>query len=692
MSFESHHSGSSSTGVLASSNSYLDGVPFKIGLKFRPPPRLLCLDEIKNRPKCQALNEEYFFETEEAVLAWAQARAKAREEQKKQAQSEPVDRNVNGVDSDSDDSSSTEDVLDFHVVNSAALGNNQSTCSPAVAPKEPSSQPQPVAAAMSADILTPVPITSASVKPPSSDRQVVGLDLALFEKEEDLFDNIDRQMINEMEELKTVLQPPPPPPPPSSSGDVNFSCNSNVDDGVNNAVEAVTGIPCPSKRRGDQCNGVTDSDCDKDPCAALPVTTKPVPAVRKSKLPPNVFPAEGDYVELRKDFSSSSVFFSKSNSQDGGSDVVDNSVVAEILSNKQPKPYSDDAVEHRQNTGVATGNMKEGNPSVQQNSCSYDDVDGAGVLGGKLPLHMANSGVFKPVLPPIQPTLPPIQPAPPPKPARPAPPPPEPVNVKTAKRHSLVDFLPPKKPTQPVIASDVAKHSVSQSDGNPVLPARFSYVGPSSPASNIIGNKYSRYSEGFTSSSNSDRDSSSPARSNSSNSDHVHSSPSKQVGSGLTISVTPPPRPSSQQSWNPYKPLPSPGVGSRESSSSDLCNPTEFDPYSALSADEQKFVDNLTAMGFSRPLVGRAVVKLGTNEREVLDYLDNVDKMSEKGFSPVLSESALQLFDNNSKKAEEYLTLYTQFQELGFGGEKIKEALVKENLDRDKALDILTSY
>ena len=481
------------------------------------------------------------FETEEGVLAWAEARAKAQEEQKKQIESKQLNTNVNNSDTDS----STEDNCDV-LVNSTKLGENQTSASPVAHLDEPKAQSQPVAAAMSADILKPVPITSSKIKPPHVNSQV--LDLALFEKEEDLFDNIDRQMINEMEELKTVLQPL------QSSNDANFSCNSNVDENQNNDAEALTGVSHTNDNSSDQCNGVADLNCDKDSSVPRPVepeqdivesdtvavepqpvAVKPIPAVRKSKLPPKVICAEGDYVELRKDFSSSSVFFSKVGTQTD-SKGVNNSVVANALSNKQSITYSEDIGVHKANM-----NNIKGTNSIQKDSSS--DLDGGSVLGGNLPPHMANSGVFKPVLPPIQSTLPPIQPAPPPKPARPAPPPPYSVSAKTAKKDSLVESLPPIKPTQQIVSSDIGKHSASEE--KPVASARFSYIGSSTPAVGME-NKYSRYSGSFTS-SDGERDSSSPARSSSSNSDITHSSPSKQVNSRVPVSMTPPPRPSSEQ-------------------------------------------------------------------------------------------------------------------------------------------------
>ena len=101
------------------------------------------------------------------------------------------------------------------------------------------------------------------------------------------------------------------------------------------------------------------------------------------------------------------------------------------------------------------------------------------------------------------------------------------------------------------------------------------------------------------------------------------------------------------QPWNPYKPLPPTPVSElRSSSSSTESLPTdqqqspspripsttstttncvaaapatqpEVDPYHSLSSDGKTFVNNLTAMGFSRSRASRAVEKFGPDEREV---------------------------------------------------------------------------
>ncbi|KAJ8303911.1 hypothetical protein KUTeg_017494 [Tegillarca granosa] len=149
-------------------------------------------------------------------------------------------------------------------------------------------------------------------------------------------------------------------------------------------------------------------------------------------------------------------------------------------------------------------------------------------------------------------------------------------------------------------------------------------------------------------------------------------------------------------SWNRYSPLPptpsafSPLSPGSSSSSGDLTSPSEIDPYTLLSKEAQKSVDGLVDMGFSRPRAARAMQKLG-QDKEVIEHLCLVNKLSEEGYDPYQSELALLLFENDSQKARTYLDLSKQFQELGFSRDRIKEALISNDMDRDKALDFLTT-
>eukprot|EP00105_Crassostrea_gigas_P011378 XP_011427005.1 PREDICTED: probable histone-lysine N-methyltransferase set-2 isoform X2 [Crassostrea gigas] len=168
----------------------------------------------------------------------------------------------------------------------------------------------------------------------------------------------------------------------------------------------------------------------------------------------------------------------------------------------------------------------------------------------------------------------------------------------------------------------------------------------------------------------------------------------------LPLTISPPPRPSSKQSWNRYSPLPQPAqsgftTGSPSSlSSGSLTEPKTVvppDPYSNLPADSRRVVDSVASMGFPKAQAARAVEKLGADQKEVIDYLCVVGKLTDKGHNSLLVEETLALFKNNSEKSERFLALFKQFQELGFSDLRIKEELVKNDLDSDKTLDSLTA-
>ncbi|XP_048734685.2 ubiquitin-associated protein 1-like isoform X2 [Ostrea edulis] len=166
----------------------------------------------------------------------------------------------------------------------------------------------------------------------------------------------------------------------------------------------------------------------------------------------------------------------------------------------------------------------------------------------------------------------------------------------------------------------------------------------------------------------------------------------------LPLTISPPPRPSSKQSWNRYSPLPQPGFGtgslsslSSASSITDVKTVIDVDPYDKLPPESKRVVDSVVGMGFPKPRTARAVETLGADEKEVIDYLCVVGKLIDKGHEAYRVEEALNLFKNNQEKSERFLALFKQFQELGFSDLRIKAELVKNDLDSDKTLDSLTA-
>jgi hypothetical protein len=128
--------------------------------------------------------------------------------------------------------------------------------------------------------------------------------------------------------------------------------------------------------------------------------------------------------------------------------------------------------------------------------------------------------------------------------------------------------------------------------------------------------------------------------------------------------------------------LPVPGL-----CSTSLAEPSNI--YLSLSLEAKHFVDSISTMGFDKLDIARAVSKLGTDEKLVLDHLCQLAQLKEKGHESYEAAMALFLFDSCTEKAEIYLKLSKNFMELGFSRESIKDALISSNLDEDKSLDLL---
>ncbi|GFR80496.1 ubiquitin-associated protein 1 [Elysia marginata] len=210
---------------LGSSYSALDGVPFKIGRAFRRPEPV-SPPQLSRTKTASVSSQEYTFEVEEAVLTWAKAcdeavqkaaeqqaqRLKQNENHKTETeQSQTTTKeNGDGISCHADpDEISVYDVPRY-LVPQKKNGDNQ--VKPLLPPKVSSLSTKPVPSA--GTVLTPVPIKpnvpSSTDKRKSSTagpNSKVGseLDLAMFEAEVDPFDNLELQALDDMEELKVVL-------------------------------------------------------------------------------------------------------------------------------------------------------------------------------------------------------------------------------------------------------------------------------------------------------------------------------------------------------------------------------------------------------------------------------------------------------------------------------------------------------
>ncbi|CAI9731047.1 Hypothetical predicted protein [Octopus vulgaris] len=171
----------SSRGIygLASANSALDGIPFRIGTTFKVPNKVSIPKELLRRRNRSALADEYFFHTEEGVILWA----KAQQQMKKNREAT---------------------LKEYH----AQKKNAQSRLKNPV-PMPLASEGVYVNIHMADKILTPTPIKPSvnafhTDNPTSSTKSQI--DVTQFEQEDDPFENVERQVINEFEELNQVFQ------------------------------------------------------------------------------------------------------------------------------------------------------------------------------------------------------------------------------------------------------------------------------------------------------------------------------------------------------------------------------------------------------------------------------------------------------------------------------------------------------
>lgn len=200
---------------------YLDGVPVKIGEQFRPPRRVVLPVNFIQRNPSEALSEDYNFSVERQVVEWAEKQRNAKEAKAK-AHVENVAHQIeqftrlnhgpnegNGLESSSsahtpaadeggDAGGTTEAVTNeagTSNINSALLANFGTR-----------------------DILQPMPLKNpagAGSHPKNQhveSRPANNIKLEDFEAESSPFDSVELKTLNDMEELKSVLQGMTPSP------------------------------------------------------------------------------------------------------------------------------------------------------------------------------------------------------------------------------------------------------------------------------------------------------------------------------------------------------------------------------------------------------------------------------------------------------------------------------------------------
>lgn len=649
---------------LGSSYSALDGVPFKIGRAFRAPEQVKAPQLLKTTA-AGVSSEQYTFEVEEAVLTWAKARDEAvqkaveeqtqRTKQNEKLTAEATESQATSLQNEDSLSSNADpeeisvyDVPRYSVPQKRADDNQ---VKPPVPPKASSLLTNPISGTDT--VLTPIPIKpfiplsgdkKLSLSADSNGKINSQLDLAMFEAEVDPFDNLELQTLNDMEELKVLL----------NSSSVNVNCDpSNVEELITEKPEVVESFDnsesSASQARSNQHDTEfhMEDDLSKGSCE------------RTSQLNETSLKTldDGEYVEITPKYKNQSEF---------PLNMKENCTFSNGVAFHKPFPTVDGLVSvANMNSHIykpvlppiaKSAHFKESStclPVTDPQPYSSPDHPASPELWSSSSQSLAESGACQPIKenndseivsasPPLA-----INPI---KPSRPAPPPP--VSTKP---------VPVPRTKAPFQSSD----GMSSSTG----PSLAMFLGNTGqPVEHRTPSPYSRHC-------NSTSDLILAASSNGSDCPRRNSA-----------AVSP-------QPWNRHVPLPPPPSSNPNKPS--FRPPSQpiglSDPYSSLSREEQNFTDILTNMGFLRPRVARAVKKFGTQEKEVLDHLLAVDKLGEQSYAPLMVESALFTFKNDLEKASRFLQLHAQFEELGFQRDKIHDALVSTDLEHDKALDILTA-
>ncbi|CAK9812193.1 Ubiquitin-associated protein 1 [Anthophora quadrimaculata] len=109
-----------------------------------------------------------------------------------------------------------------------------------------------------------------------------------------------------------------------------------------------------------------------------------------------------------------------------------------------------------------------------------------------------------------------------------------------------------------------------------------------------------------------------------------------------------------------------------------------------LTEDDRKLARHLGDMGFPVSKAARAIRELGGQDnKKIVEYLLAVQSLEEMGISGEDAEKALALTEFNQEKAKVYYENLCTLRDLGFPEEEASAALLKCNMDRDRALDFL---
>lgn len=313
---------------------------------------------------------QYSYDTEEAVLAWARAREEAKV--KANVEREASDKSkaaiaIAQVDiSSSDSEDEVSSAPSKQPASAAALESVKSNSIDSQAQLTKPPWQLPLTSTSGSTILTPMPILLPQARGDKDQTPLAvpkaSVDLAMFEKEDDPFNNLELQTINDMEELKALLEG-------SSIGrnsqpTVTISNNQPIDSAVNYSnkdessvdnvdLKGTSASADPFVNSSSSNITYGEETINFDLVDSIGTSEKPlIKETSKFVIEPS---ADGDYVQIRPDYDQQTVSFQR-----------DTTTQLAIV---QSSAHSDQTVQ----------------------------------FGGNLPVHLVGSKLFKPVLPPIHP-------------------------------------------------------------------------------------------------------------------------------------------------------------------------------------------------------------------------------------------------------------------------------------------------
>ncbi|XP_067928497.1 ubiquitin-associated protein 1-like [Watersipora subatra] len=111
----------------------------------------------------------------------------------------------------------------------------------------------------------------------------------------------------------------------------------------------------------------------------------------------------------------------------------------------------------------------------------------------------------------------------------------------------------------------------------------------------------------------------------------------------------------------------------------------------AHSSADGQVVESLLAMGFEKPQIVAAIQHLGSDTKQLAEHLCAVQQLVTHDVKWQSAQQAIFMCGHDLGKAGMFAKGYQQLSEFGFGEDQVKEALISNDMDMQKALDALVS-